>query len=134
MFNLIKKWFKRPIVINFTVEPVSSDMVIGVIKTDSYIDGEVSDALRNAWMEMLPDKKAVVIPLGITLEQLSDADLRKIGLIRADFGGCSGMATLGTPNIPKDGSYLLDEGERVIKSNSNSDIAKYLKDSTAHKR
>ena len=86
MFEAIKKWFKRPIVINFTVEPVSSDMVIGVIKTDTYINGEVRNAVRNAWKETFPDKKAVVVPLGITLEQLSDADLHAIGLIRADFG------------------------------------------------
>ena len=58
------------------------------------------------------------------LEQLTDADLRKLGLIRADFG--SGIATDGANDIPKEGTWLLDKGERVISAKPNSDIAKLL--------
>ena len=86
MFELIKKWLKRPIVINFIVEPLMPDAAINVLKTDSYITPEIAEAVRKAWPEFSKSKAVVLCP-GETLEQLSDADLRRIGLIRADFGG-----------------------------------------------
>lgn len=86
MFEAIKKWFKRPIVINFTVESLNSGNGINVLKTDSYITPEVAEAVRKAWPEFSKSKAVVLCP-GETLEQLSDADLRRIGLIRADFSG-----------------------------------------------
>lgn len=85
MFEAIKKWFKRPIVINFTVEPLNQDSGINVLRTDSYITPEVAEAVRKTWPEFSKSKAVVLCP-GVTLEQLSDADLRAIGLIRADFG------------------------------------------------
>lgn len=85
MFEAIKKWFKRPIVINFTVESLNSGNGINVLKTDGYLTPEVADAVRKAWPEFSKSKAVVLCP-GVALEQLSDADLRAIGLIRADFG------------------------------------------------
>ena len=86
MFELINKWLKRPIVINFTVEPLMPDAAINVLKTDSYITPEIAEVVRKAWPEFSKSKAVVLCP-GETLEQLSDADLRRIGLIRAAFGG-----------------------------------------------
>ena len=86
MFEAIKKWFKRPIVINFTVEPLNQDSEINALRTDSYITPEVAEAVRKTWPEFSKSKAVVLCP-GVTLEQLSDADLRRISLIRADFGG-----------------------------------------------
>ena len=85
MFEAIKKWFKRPIVINFTVESLDSGSGLNVIKTDSHITPEVAEAVRKAWTEFGNFKVTVLGPHA-KLEQLSDADLRAIGLIRADFG------------------------------------------------
>ena len=82
MFEAIKKWFKRPIVINFTVESLNSGSGLNVIKTDSHITPEVAEAIRKACI----NSKVVVLGPHAKLEQLSDADLRALGLIRADFG------------------------------------------------
>jgi len=38
----------------------------------------------------------------------------------------SGMAHDGIDNIPKEGTWLLDEGERVVDSRTNSDLKNYL--------
>ena len=109
MFELIKKWFKRPIVINFKVEPLSSDVAINILKTDVQITPEIAEAVRKAWTH---SSKAIVLGPGITLEQLSDSDLRAVGLIRADFGG---VATAGVESIPTEGTYLLNKNERIVR-------------------
>lgn len=38
----------------------------------------------------------------------------------------SGMAHDGIDNIPKEGTWLLDKGERVVDSRTNSDLKNYL--------
>ena len=87
MFDSIKKWLKRPIVINFTVEPLNPIATINLLKTDHYLSPEMHKAVSNAWRDFAGGQKGVFLEPHLTLEQLSDADLRKIGLIRADFGG-----------------------------------------------
>lgn len=105
MFELIKKWFKRPIVINFTVEPLSLDAALNVVKTDSHLTPEAIEAFHKAWTNF-SKAKAVILDSHATLEQLNDADLRAVGLIRADFG---------VESIPTEGTYLLSKRERVIR-------------------
>lgn len=85
MFESIKKWFKRPIVINFTVEPLSPDAVINVLKTDSPITPEIAEHVRKAWPEF-HKSKAVIIGADMMLEQLSDEQLKAIGLMRINGG------------------------------------------------
>lgn len=41
----------------------------------------------------------------------------------------SGMAHDGIDNIPKEGTWLLDKGERVVDSRTNSDLKNYLSSS-----
>ena len=43
-----------------------------------------------------------------------------VGLIAAQT--ISGMAHDGIDNIPKEGTWLLDKGERVVDSRTNSDL------------
>lgn len=119
MFELIKKWFKRPIVINFTVEPLSSDAALNVVKTDSHLTLEAVEAFRKEWAQF-SKAKAVILDSRTTLEQLSDADLHAIGLIRG------GLATAGVWNIPKEGTYPLPKGERVVTQSTNGDISRLL--------
>ncbi|GFZ63707.1 hypothetical protein PSE10B_02290 [Pseudomonas amygdali pv. eriobotryae] len=38
------------------------------------------------------------------------------------------MAHNGMDNIPKEGTWLLDGGERVLNPNQNRDLTKYLAD------
>ena len=96
MFDSIKKWLvKRPI-INLKVESLSPDAVISVLKVDRYISRDIAEHIREAWEQLGSDQKVIVIGLGQTLEQLSDADLRKIGLIRADFGSDDEPQYLGS--------------------------------------
>lgn len=85
MFEAIKKWFKRPIVINFMVEPLSPNTAINVLKTESYITPEVAEAFRKAWPEFSKSKAVVLCP-GIQIEQLTDYQLKAIGLMRVKPG------------------------------------------------
>ena len=47
-----------------------------------------------------------------------------VGLIAAQT--IQGMAHDGIDNIPKEGTWLLDKGERVVDSRTNADLKKYL--------
>jgi len=42
--------------------------------------------------------------------------------------GIDGMAHDGIDNIPREGTWLLDGGERVLNPNQNKDLTKYLND------
>ena len=120
MFELIKKWLTRPIVINFTVEPLSPDAAINVLRTERPITPEIAKAIKKQWPEFC-ESKAVVLCPGVALEQLTDEQLKDIGLIRADFGN-------------DQGKWTLNNSERVISANTNVALGKYLKDSASHRR
>ena len=47
-----------------------------------------------------------------------------VGMIAAQT--ISGMAHDGIDNIPKEGTWLLDKGERVVDSRTNGDLKDYL--------
>lgn len=47
-----------------------------------------------------------------------------VGLIAAQT--IQGMAHDGIDNIPKEGTWLLDKGERVVDSRTNADLKNYL--------
>ncbi|MFW1968120.1 hypothetical protein [Acinetobacter guillouiae] len=87
MFESIKKWFQRPVVININYEAVPHDTKLGILKTPNPIDAEQARMIREAWSKYNKDFKVVVLSDGISLQALSDDDLKAIGLIRADFGG-----------------------------------------------
>ena len=87
MFEAIKKWFQRPVVININYEAVPHDTKLGILKTPNPIDAEQARMIREAWSKYNKDFKVVVLSDGISLQALSDDDLKAIGLIRADFGG-----------------------------------------------
>lgn len=46
----------------------------------------------------------------------------------AATSGLAGMAHSGIDNIPKEGTWLLDKGERVVDSRTNADLKGYLSD------
>ena len=83
MFELIKKWLKRPIVINFTVEPLSPDAAFNVLRTERPITPEIAEAIKKQWSEFCKSKAVVLCP-GVVLEQLSDEQLKAIGLMRVE--------------------------------------------------
>lgn len=87
MFEIIKKWFKRPVVININYEAVPRDTRLGVLTTPDAIDAEQARMIRESWSNLNKDFKVVVLSDGIQLQALSDDDLKSIGLVRADFGG-----------------------------------------------
>lgn len=78
MFN----FFKRPIVINFTVEQVHPDSTIAVIKTEEYMSKEIAEAVVLAWKEHDFKQKAAVVGNSISIEFLTDDDLKSVGLMR----------------------------------------------------
>lgn len=120
MFELIKKWLKRPIVINFIVEPLSPDAAINVLRTERPITPEIAEALSKAWSEGYKSKVIVIGP-GITLEQMTDEQLKAVGLMRVDFNT---LDYPGPSTIPEEGTWLLNASERVIKANTNTDLTK----------
>lgn len=120
MFELIKKWLTRPIVVNFTVEPLSQVAAINVIKCEKQITPEIAKAVIDAWSKFHKSKAIVLCP-GMTLEQLTDEQLKDIGLIRADFGSDQGY-------------WTLNNSESVISANTNVALGKYLKDSASRRR
>ena len=121
MFELIKKWLKRPIVINFTVEPLSPDATF-VLKHEREITPEIAEALSKAWSERYKSKVIVIGP-GITLEQMTDEQLKAVGVRRVDFNT---LDYPGPSTIPEEGTWLLNASERVIKANTNTDLTKCI--------
>ena len=84
MFELIKKWLKRPIVINFTVEHLSPDAAINVLRTERPIAPEIAKAIKKQWPEFCKSKVMVLCP-GVTLEQMTDEQLKDVGLMRVEM-------------------------------------------------
>ena len=78
MFN----FFKRPIVINFTVEQVHPNSTISLIKTDSNMSEHIGRAIANAWKDSGFKQRAVVIDKRLSIESLTDEDLKHLGLMR----------------------------------------------------
>ena len=78
MFN----FFKRPIVINFIVEQVHPDSTIAVIKTEEYISIEIAKAVIAKWKEHGFNQKAIVVDRNVSIESLTDDDLKRVGLMR----------------------------------------------------
>ncbi|WP_291370133.1 MULTISPECIES: hypothetical protein [unclassified Acinetobacter] len=63
------------------------------------------------------------IPMSAAIRALGYAS---VGLIAGQT--IAGMAHDGIDNIPKEGTWLLDRGERVVDSRTNSDLKNYLAD------
>jgi len=79
--------FKRaPVAISFAVESIPPDTKISIIKMDRPITRELIDEVHSAWMECFPGHKAIVLADGVSLEVLSDSDLKAIGLMRVKEG------------------------------------------------
>ena len=55
----------------------------------------------------------------------------KTGVLVAQASGLTGQAHDGLSNIPKEGTYLLDKNERVVKPSDNNKLTKFL-DSNAN--
>ncbi|WP_335986224.1 hypothetical protein [Acinetobacter bereziniae] len=82
MFDAIKKWFKRPIVININYEAVPYDTKLGVLTTPGAIDADQARMIREYWSNFNNDFKVVVLSDGVSLQALSDDALKEIGLKR----------------------------------------------------
>ena len=83
MFELIKKWLVRPVVINFTVESLSPDVAINVLRTEKPITPEIAEAIKKSWPEFCKSRAVVLCP-GVTLEQMTDGQLKDVGLMRVE--------------------------------------------------
>lgn len=82
MFESIKKWFQRPKVININFEAVPSDTKLGVLTTTERLNAEHATQIKAAWSKYNNDFKVVVLSDGISLQALSDEDLKAVGLKR----------------------------------------------------
>jgi len=86
MFNLIKAWFKRPVVINFNVETIPDDAKVCVLATQQNLTRVQLKQIESS-LSKFTGIKSVVLGDGQSLQTLNDEDLKAIDLIRADFGG-----------------------------------------------
>jgi hypothetical protein len=74
-------------------------------------------------------------PTALTMAQKAAYSQMILGLGYANVGlitaqTVAGMAHDGIDNIPKEGTWLLDKGERVVDSRTNGDLKSYLKNSS----
>lgn len=96
-------FFKRPIIINFTVEQVHPDSTIAVIKTKEYMSREIANAVVLAWKEHGFKQKAIVVDNSVSIESLTDEDLKRVGLMRIQNETTDTQAeTTDKENITKD--------------------------------
>ena len=65
-----------------------------------------------------------VDPTGFMSMMTRGIGYASVGLIASQT--IAGMAHDGIDNIPKEGTWLLDKGERVVDSRTNSDLKEYL--------
>ena len=64
-------------------------------------------------------------PLNMTLAPIAlGLGMANVGMIEAQ--AIAGMAHNGIDNIPKEGTWLLDGGERVLNPQQNQDLTRYL--------
>lgn len=54
------------------------------------------------------------------------SSMGEAGSFMTMIGSVAGMAHDGIDNIPNEGTWLLDKGERVVDSRTNSDLKRYL--------
>lgn len=101
MFELIKKWLKRPTVINFTVKPLSQDAAINVIECEEQMTPEIAKAVRDAWPKFCKSK-AVVLGPGVALEQMNDEQLKDVGLMRVEVNETTQTAKQTTGDDTED--------------------------------
>lgn len=120
-----------------------------------------ADVMQNAGQEnttamkvLLAVQKALAIPSIIVQTQVAAAAARAHGSMLGGYlsgetaakmvemqgaisvgivagQALSGMAHDGIDNVPKEGTWLLDRGERVVDSRTNEDLKNYLKNQNA---
>lgn len=76
-------------------------------------------------------------PTALTMAQKAAYSQMILGLGYANVGliaaqTVAGMAHDGIDNIPKEGTWLLDKGERVVDSRTNSDLKNYLNEARSN--
>ena len=71
-----------------------------------------------------------VDPTGFMSMMTRGIGYASVGLIAAQT--IQGMAHDGIDNIPKEGTWLLDKGERVVDSRTNSDLKNYLNEARSN--
>lgn len=85
----------------------------------------MGQATINAFMAYSQVLAQAPYPLNMTLAPVAlGMGMANVGMIAAQT--ISGMAHDGIDNIPKEGTWLLDKGERVVDSRTNSDLKNYL--------
>lgn len=86
--------------------------------------GQAIISTELAAMQPLAQMGIFGIPASMLIRGMGYAS---VGIIAAQT--VAGMAHDGIDNIPKEGTWLLDKGERVVDSRTNSDLKNYLSNS-----
>lgn len=125
MFNLIKAWFKRPVVINFNVETIPDDAKVCVLTTTHNPTKELIKQIESQLLSFTGLKSVVLGGDGQSLQTLNDEDLKAIGLIRIS------KLVVEYPDVSEldlSNTYLLPAGERVINTEVSLKLKQYLEE------
>lgn len=71
--------------------------------------------------------KAAATPFPANLAAMASVAAATMGIVSTITGtNMQGVAHSGITDIPREGTWLLDKGERVVDSNTNADLKNYL--------
>lgn len=86
-------------------------------------------AAKTAYAQAFADPSAMTVPQKILGAMAVAAPIASaLGELMSINTSITGMAHDGIDNVPKEGTWLLDKGERVVDSRTNADLKNYLQD------
>ena len=126
-------------VMNFDIEQIKPETKFLIVRYDSKLFQSTHQ--RDCFyreLELLAKEsglKVVAIGSPISLEQLTDKDLAELFSVKAKeianneskYGPITGLSISGVADVPLEGTFLLDKGERVLKPPENKGLTEYLK-------
>ena len=90
----------------------------------------IQQGIANAMSLPFPTNLAAAAAVAVETASIL-SNIRSVTMtVSGSDSNISGMAHDGIDNIPKEGTWLLDKGERVVDSRTNSDLKNYLKNSS----
>jgi hypothetical protein len=129
---------------NFDIEQIKPETKFLIVRYDSKLFQSTHQ--RDCFckeLELIAKEsglKVVAIGSPVVLEQLTDTDLANLFSVKAQeyagneskYGPITGLSISGVADIPLEGTFLVDKGERIFKQAKSDDLTKYLKNNPHH--
>lgn len=92
----------------------------------------IQQGIANAMSLPFPTNLAAAATVAVETASIL-SNIRSVTMaVSGSDSNISGMAHDGIDNIPKEGTWLLDKGERVVDSRTNSDLKNYLNEARSN--